>query len=478
MKRILGPILLAILLVFSAGAQSALPDTLPGRLLQAWLASLAFGDLARHTTFLHDHASPDARHGMSPDDAAARDMDFRQRVGGGFDVLKVIESSSTDIRVLLKERSSVGFAEAELHVNPANPEVIAAMGVRRVPPPAEALPSREEQNDLIRDVGALVDQLAAKDQFSGVVIIARDGRPLFVKACGFADRDAKVPNREDTKFALGSMNKMFTAVAVAQLVEQGKFQFTDTLVRVLPDYPNHEVASKITVEQLLTHTSGLGDFFGPGFHAKANSLKELKDYLPLFVDQPLKFEPGSKWAYSNAGFIVLGLIVERSSGQNYLDYVRQHIYKEAGMQASDSYAKAEHVPNEATGYMSDDSGGLVRNDDTLPLRGTSAGGGYSTAPDLVKFAQALRSHHLLNAGMTDRLTTGKVDTGKGDKYGFGFQETMVGGHRVVGHNGGAPGMNSVFDVYWDSGYAVVVLSNFDPPAAENVALHIRQRILP
>ena len=477
MTRVFGLILPAILLVSSAAAQSSLPDTPPGRLLQAWLASLGAGDLARHTTFLHDHASPEARHGMPPDDAAARDMDFRKRVGGGFDVLKVMESSSTDIRVLLKERSGVGFAEADVHVDPANPQVIATMGVRRVPPPADALPAREDQSDLIRNVSALMDQLAAKDQFSGVVMIAHEGKPVFARACGFADRDAKVPNREDTKFALGSMNKMFTAIAIAQVVEQGKLRFTDPLAKALPDYPNHEIASKVTIEQLLTHTSGLGDFFGPEFRAKANSLKDLKDYLPFFVDQPLKFQPGSKWAYSNAGFIVLGLIVEHMSGQSYFDYVHKHIYEEAGMQASDSYAKTERVANEAIGYMRDDSGALVRNDDMLSLRGTSAGGGYSTGPDLVRFAQALRSHRLLNAEMTERVTTGKVDTGMGDKYGFGFQDAMAGGHRIVGHNGGAPGMNAVLDVYWDSGYAVVVLSNFDPPAAENVLQQIRQRLL-
>ena len=101
------------------------------------------------------------------------------------------------------------------------------------------------------------------------------------------------------------MNKMFTAVAIAQLVQQGKLKFSDTLVQVLPDYPNKEVAAQITVEQLLTHTSGLGDFFTPEFDQKKDSLHELKDYLPLFVNKPLDFEPGKDWRYSNAGFLVL-----------------------------------------------------------------------------------------------------------------------------------------------------------------------------
>src|SRR5262249_32005960 len=149
---------------------------------------------------------------------------------------------------------------------------------------------------------------------------------------------------------LGSMNKMFTSVAIAQLVQQGKMSYTDTVAKVLPDYPNQETASKITVHQLLTHTSGLGDFFGPEYAQKKGNLHELKDYLAFFANKPLKFEPGKDWAYSNAGMLVAGLIVERVSGQNYFAYIREHIYQPSGMKNSDSYEKTKPQSNQSVGY--------------------------------------------------------------------------------------------------------------------------------
>src|SRR5262249_10815599 len=150
---------------------------------------------------------------------------------------------------------------------------------------------------------------------------------FFQKAYGLADRDKKIPNDLNTRFRLGSMNKMFTSVAIAQLVQQGKMSYNDTVAKLLPDYPDKDIAAKIAVHQLLTHTSGLGDFFGPEFREKKDTLHGLNDYLKLFAGKPLKFEPGKGWAYSNAGMIVAGLIVERVSGQNYYDYVREHIFK-------------------------------------------------------------------------------------------------------------------------------------------------------
>jgi D-alanyl-D-alanine carboxypeptidase len=264
-------------------------------------------------------------------------------------------------------------------------------------------------------------------------------------------------------------------VAVAQLVQQGKLNYTDTVAKLLPDYPNKTAAAKITVHHLLTHTSGLGDFFGPEFDQKKDSIRDLKDYLPFFANQPLKFEPGAGWSYSNAGMIVAGLIVERVSGQNYFDYVRGHVYQPAGMKDSDSYEKTKPVAKMAVGYTRED-GRLESNYKTLPLMGSSAGGGYSTAPDLLRFAQALRAHTLLNADLTSTITTGKVATPFGDKYAYGFSDSMVDGKRVVGHNGGGPGISADMDMYWDSGYTVVVLANLDPRIADEVSRYIRDRI--
>jgi CubicO group peptidase (beta-lactamase class C family) len=193
------------------------------------------------------------------------------------------------------------------------------------------------------------------------------------------------------------------------------------------------------------------------------------------VNKPLQFEPGKGWAYSNAGMIVAGLIVEKVSGQNYFDYVREHIYKPAGMKDSDSYEKTNPQPNQSKGYMKED-GKWMSNYNSLPLMGSSAGGGDSTAPDLLRFDLALRSHKLLSADLTNLVITGKAEVVPGEKYAYGFDERFVEGKRVVGHGGGAPGMNCDLRMYWDSGYTVIVMSNFSPPVAQQISRYIEERM--
>jgi CubicO group peptidase (beta-lactamase class C family) len=297
---------------------------------------------------------------------------------------------------------------------------------------------------------------------------------IFNKAYGLADKANSIPNKLDTKFNLGSMNKMFTSVAIAQLVQAGKLSYDDTLAKVLPEYPNKETAAKINIHQLLTHTSGLGDFFKPEFFQNREKYRNPKDYFPIFASDALEFEPGKDWSYSNAGFIVLGAIVENASGQNYFDYVRDHIFTPAGMKDTASYAVSDIVPNLGTGYTRFGSGDPLgieprrNNVLTMPMQGSPAGGGYSTAPDLLKFAQALRSYKLVNAELTEKLTSGKVDTPMGAKYAYGFIDESVEGKSVRGHSGGAPGINSYLNIFWDGSYTVIVQGNYDPPAAQDL----------
>jgi CubicO group peptidase (beta-lactamase class C family) len=336
----------------------------------------------------------------------------------------------------------------------------------------------EPLSQLSKELDAKLSQLAAEDKFSGAVLIGKDGKVFWQKAYGKADREAGIPNTVETRFNLGSMNKMVTSVAIAQLVQQGKLKFTDTIAQDLPDYPNREVANKITVHQLLTHTSGLGDFFGPEFLEKKDSLHELRDYLPLFAGKPLQFEPGTGWSYSNAGFLVLGLIVEKLSGQNYYDYVQEHIFGPTGMKHSGSPLATQKAADLAVGYTNA-GGKLNRNTDMLPWRGSSAGGGYSTVGDLLKFDQALRGHSLLNAELTDTILAGKVHPPKfpeGAKYAYGFGDKNINGDRIVGHTGGFPGVNARLAMHLNSGYTVVVLANRDAPVAEEWGNYISNRL--
>jgi CubicO group peptidase (beta-lactamase class C family) len=332
---------------------------------------------------------------------------------------------------------------------------------------------------------AYVKKLAAADVFSGAVLVARDGKVVYRKAFGMASQAFRVPNRVDTKFNLGSMNKMFTAVAIAQLAEKGKLSFSDTVGKHLPEYPNKAVGEKVTIHHLLTHTSGMGSYFNPKFmEASRDRFRSVADYLPLYVDEPLAFEPGARWEYSNSGFMLLGAIIEKATGKSYFDTVREQIYRPAGMKDTECYEMDQDTPNLAIGYTrmgpeGPGSSGPRRNNLYMHvIKGGPAGGGFSTVEDLARFATALREHRLLSSPSTETVLAGKVALpGSGEaKYAYGFFEERVNGKRVVGHGGGFPGINSQLDLYPELGYTVAVMSNYDPPAAQRVAGKLREMI--
>lgn len=328
------------------------------------------------------------------------------------------------------------------------------------------------QAQLIGALRARLQHAAKNGGFSGTVLLAKNGAPVFEQAYGMANRAGRIPNTLDTKFRIGSMNKMFTAVAILQLVQAGRMVLSDPIGKYIPDYPNHDVATKVTIEELLTHTGGTGDFFGPQFDAHRLQLRTLDDYVRLFGSRAPAFTPGSKFEYSNYGFILLGVAIERVSGESYYDYVRTHVYEPARMTSTGSDPEDVPVANRSVGYTTD-KGKTVANTDTLPYRGTSAGGGYSTVGDLLGFANALQAHVLLNPEYTAMLTTGRVRMpampDENRKYAFGFGDQLQNGIRCFGHDGGAPGMNGALDICPVPGYTFVALANVDPPAADDLA---------
>lgn len=464
----------AALLVTAAATRTAVAGTAPPqagaaavgtaspaeRQLRAWLDAFNAGDRAAYGAFLRERF---------PSRAARLDgdIDFLQRTGG-FDLRTVERATSTSITCLLQERAWERIARAVLEVDSAAPHRILRLEVNLAPRPASLAVRRLSETELGPAVRAKADAQAAAGRFQGAVLVARGGSVIYSDAKGLADREAGTPNTLDTKFRMGSMNKMFTATAVLQLVQAGKVRLDAPLGTYLKDYPNRDVAAKVTVHHLLTHTGGTGDIFGPEFDANRLKLKTLDDYVALYGKRELEFEPGSRWEYSNYGFLLLGVIVERVSGQSYYDYVRDRIFKPAGMTGSGSEPEEPAVRGRAKGYMRE-GGAWVPNTATLPFRGTSAGGGYTTVGDLLRFATALTGHRLLDAAHTDLLTTGKVQTPRGDKYAYGFIESVDGGVRSFGHGGGAPGMNGDLRIYPDSGYVVAALANTGSGASELVA---------
>jgi CubicO group peptidase (beta-lactamase class C family) len=252
-------------------------------------------------------------------------------------------------------------------------------------------------------------------------------------------------NGPDTRFNLASVGKTLTAVAVGRLVQEGKLHFDDPVGRYLPELPRR-LGDRITVGELLDHTSGLGDVFAsPDYERLRPTLTTLDRYLPLIVGAPPVDAPGDAFHYSNSGYILLGLIIERVSGVDYYGFLQREVLGRAGMARSGCLRSDRLGRGTAIGYTSG-TGGLRPTTSSLAPRGTSAGGCYSTARDLLAFANALIRHRLLSSSLTRTLTSPKVGLGPAGKYGYGFglRYGRPGEPPTIWHNGGAlaPGPRS------------------------------------
>ena len=241
-------------------------------------------------------------------------------------------------------------------------------------------------------------QDAAADRFAGTIMASRHGQLVFQGASGFADRAARTPVTMDTRFRIGSANKMFTAAGKLQLVEKGALALDAPIGTYLKDYPNAAFAKTVTIRQFLSHTGGAGDIFTPEYEAKRQQVRTLADYVTLFGDRAPDISAAGKDAYANYGFVLSGRIIEVVSGEDYYSYVQRKIFAPAGMASTGSLPESVVVPNRSRGYVRKD-GKLADNADTLPYRGSAAGGGYTTAADMIRFSNALRSGKLLSKAM-------------------------------------------------------------------------------
>ena len=457
-----------------ADSAASFPDTPVGKLGQTLIEVINSGDSAARTAFLMGHVSGAALKEISIDERAAWLARVAEQSGG----LKVLGATgSQPLEILVKTCRGEHWARIYAFTDPRQGDRLGDYGAVPLRDPAIERADRWPQRRLseaqvMSEIGRRGGAAAGRDEFSGVVLVAKGERTIFHQAYGLADRSWGIPNRLDTRFNLASMNKMFTAVAIAQLVEAGKLRLDDTLGTILPDYPNKEAARTVTVARLLSHTAGLRMLFDrPGFDRRKR-YRTSSDYFPLFAAEPLLFKPGTAAAYSNEGFVVLGAIVEKLSGLNYFDYVRERIFRPLGMSHTDSYAIDDAVPNLAVGYAryEDDPLGIGPrrpNWILLQWKGSAAGGGYSTTGDLLKFVRGLRHDRLLRGGLLDTLL---APHGQGDWYGYGFQVQEVGGKQVRGHGGGGPGSGISSELGWflDGSYVVIVLGNYDLPGASAI----------
>lgn len=452
----------AMSFVTSAAAE-VLPDTPAGRVLQARLLAFASGSAEQLAAYR-------ARHEPSLD--IERELAFH-RDTGGFDVLKVEQSEPHTISAVIRARDSDSMGRIALTVEAAAPEQVASLRLQPATDvPAEFMPARLDLAAVLAGVQDRAAAMAARQQFSGNLLIARGGDTLLARSWGLAEQEAGVANDSETRFRIASMFKMFTAVAVLQLVDAGKLDLDGTLASYLPDYPNRDLASRVSIRQLLTHSGGTGDIFSPEYFARREQVREHGDYIDLFGQREAQFTPGSATGYSNYGYVLLGAVIERVSGRSYYDYLQAEVFAPAGMTASGALPEHQVAAQLAVGYTNKD-GRLQDNRDTLPWRGTAAGGGYSTTGDLLRFVRALQAGQLLSA---ERLAQATQSQNADGWYGFGF---LVGGEgklRWFGHDGGAEGMSASLRVYPELGYVLVGLANVDPPAAERLTEYFGNRM--
>ena len=451
------------------GTAPRISDSPEGRRASAWLAAFNSGDADTMAAFYRQNLAASARE-KPP---LAERLDNYRRLSaevGRLALVRVVEDAPNEITLGLRTRSGETI-DAIVQVEAPPPHGLTAVRLRRTaggagpaadPDTARSPLSEAALQDSLR---SLLARLAAADRFSGVVLLKRGDRVLFHQGVGLADRERGIANRPDTRFNIGSINKAFTRLVIQRLADQGRLALSDPVAKHLPDFPRDKAA--ITIAQLLDMQGGLAELFANWDRVDHATMKNPRDWFPLFVNEPLLFPPGTDRRYSNSGYVVLGAIIEAVTQRSYYDVVRELVYRPAGMEHTDSYPRDETAADRAVGYTRGDGPRgpappppgptppgqtppgapppdvpLKPNTAGLPFRGSPAGGGYSTAPDLVRFAEALRA--------------GKLSSNPEDG---------------ILNAGGAPGLNASLAL--EGSDIVVVLSNLDPPSAESLAARIR-----
>jgi CubicO group peptidase (beta-lactamase class C family) len=436
-------------------------------------------DHAKVVRFVEDNLTPRFREQI-PDRHHVHVLLGMGRQSGGFDLhgLRTYDPPRppTNRTVIVHSRLLDSWDGLIIEFEPEAPHRIDSLSLIPARPPVgvaavSTAPLTLEQ--AAEQLKAFLERLAKADVFSGSALIAKDGKVIFTFVSGEASKAFAAPNNLDTKFNLGSMNKMFTAVGIAQLVEAGRLSFDDPISKYLGEdwLASEDARDKITIAQLLSHTSGLGSHFTDEFwRTSRDRFRSLDDFKSLIVNQTPAFEPGTRWAYSNSGFLLLGAIIEKVSGESYDGYIATHILGPAGMTGTGCFDMDIDTPNLAIGYSYEPGpvgGGQprwVNNIFKHVIKGGSAGGGLSTAPDLLRFDQALRGGRLVSSEMLNTLWTPKPAS---PAYGYGFQldggPNNAGG-RIAGHGGGFPGISSVLDMHLDTGMTFIAMCNYDDAA--------------
>lgn len=447
------------LLAATASQGVALPETKAGQLIGAWAELCRKPDLAQMTKWMEAHLSADSAKRMPA--RARAEFDFELcRDNGGLVAVAVAGSEPNSTTLTLQGVKTGAWFEMLFITNDAGE--LDRNGTRASIPVESSLPKTIDDAVIAAEVKRIVGTASAAGQFSGIVVVARGNRIVAQASGGYADRAAKTPVTVDSRFTIGSMGKMFTAVAIAQLADANKLRLDDTVGHFFPEYPNRTVRDKVTVSMLLSHRAGLGDFLDKRTpKMMAEGVRRAAEFMPLYDKDEPQFAPGTGSDYSNAGLALAGAIVEQVSGEDYPDYLRRHVFAPGGMDRSDPNTVPGHMDGLVTPYTRDGAGPWHPAGADL---GSPAGGAISTAADLVRFAEALRNGTLVSHERFLEMMQPRTRISPTTGYGYAMEIMDIYGQTVVGHGGGYPGVSTHLYLVSGSPYTVVVLANQDPPA--------------
>jgi CubicO group peptidase (beta-lactamase class C family) len=314
---------------------------------------------------------------------------------------------------------------------------------------------------------SLIDNLSDSDVFSGTVLIGKNDNIIFQKAYGFANKDTLIFNENDTRFNIGSVGKMFTAVAIAQLAENGSLSYEDNIGMYLgSDWVNDEIGEKVKIKHLLTHTSGLGDYMENQQYMDINETPaSLENYKPFLINEYLQFVPGTQWSYSNTGFLLLGVIIENVTGLSYDQYMDLNIFKPSNMTGVlnvETQVQGFPAPDFAIGYSREYSiNGAIWNDNLDLISKTTknpAGGGFLNVEDLFNFSVALKNNKLITEE-TKNIVMSEKPMLNSPFYGYGFEVKENNNEIIVGHGGSHSGISAIIEMSLDNEYTLIMLSN-------------------
>jgi D-alanyl-D-alanine carboxypeptidase len=327
---------LAVSIAAVAPAQQPQPDTAP--MTEAQTAGVKRVKEMIEALNSGDHATIRAYFDAQSDPNGFESALGRYHLSRGYDLLRVelVPNHGELVAGIVRNRVTGDEDYLAVRIEPQAPYRITLFQAR-VPDEVAAswklklvTSTAVTEQERLQEIGAYLKRMGDADIFSGAIVIAREGKPVFAQAYGYADREKKIPNTAETPFLLASMNKLFTGLAIGQLVEQGKLSYDDPLSKFLPDFPDSENANKIKIKHLLSHTSGLAREGSPIDSSSVDRPTTVKAMVDAFERKPLAFGPGTRWAYSNMGFVLLGRIIEIATGEDYYDHMQKHVFAPAG----------------------------------------------------------------------------------------------------------------------------------------------------